>query len=356
MGQRQRPTGRSRRVLVVRAVLCLGLLLLPATFPLASAAFAGSTADDANVVSTATVAPPSSFVATQTCASGPGIVTKGQQFATGVTTLTLTPPAGTGAGDFLLAQVVNRDGHTLTTVPSGWTAIGPRTTPAGSATVSSALFWKWAAAGEGTAAFGVGSADVQMVGGIVAFSGVHAGDPLEDDVRIGSSAGTTATAPSMTTTVANTMLVYAFAKRQEATAAPAGSTQHWSLLSGSGANTAGAGVWSVPFAGPGATGAVSRVGSTAWEWVAHTVALRPALGPPSASLNWAASPSTWATGYRLERSVGGTVQPTVTVTPIGTTSRTDGTLVNGTTYSYRLWAYHGTWVSTDVTAGLTPSC
>ncbi len=96
--------------------------------------------------------------------------------------------------------------------------------------------------------------------------------------------------------------------------------------------------------------------STSLAWVAHTVALRPALGPPSAALTWTAGPSTWATGYRLERSVGGRVQATATVTPIGTTSAADGTLVNGTTYAFRLWAYRGTRISTSVTATLTPSC
>ena len=353
MAERYRLTGRFSRALIVRTAACLGLLLLPATFPLATAAFAGSTADDGNAVSTATVAPPSALAVTQTCAPGPGIAVRGARSATGLSSLALVPPAATVAGDLLVAQVVNRDGHTLT-APGGWTAIGSRTTPAGSATVSSAMYWKWAAA-EGTSTFTLSTADVQMVGGVVAYSGVHASSPI-NAAAMGSGVGTVATAPSVTTTAANTLLVYAFAKRQEAPTAPAGSTPHWSLLSGSGSGTAGAGVWTLPFAGPGPTGTVSRTGSTSWEWVAHIVALRPALGPPSAAVTWTPSPSTWATGYRLERSVGGTVQSTATVTPISTSSTSDGPLVSGTTYSYRLWAYHGTWMSTALTTGFTPSC
>jgi hypothetical protein len=354
MRQQHRPTGWFSRALIVRSLACLSLLIVPASFPLASAAFAGSTGDPANSVSTAQVAPPSGLAATQTCAAGPGIATRGERAATGLGSLALTPPVGTVAGDLLLAQVVNRDGHTLA-VPSGWTAIGSRTTPTGSATVSSALFWKWAAAGEGTSTFTLSTADVQMVGGVVAYSGVHASNPVHVST-IGSGTGTVAVAPSVTTTVANTTLVYAFAKRQEAPAAPAGTTQHWSLLSGTGANNAGAGAWSVPFTGPGASGTVSRTGSTAWEWVAHTVALRPALGPPSATVTWTPSASSWATGYRLERSVGGTVQTTTTVTPVSTSSTSNGPLVNGTTYTYRLWAYYGTWTSTAVSTSLSPSC
>ena len=42
--------------------------------------------------------------------------------------------------------------------------------------------------------------------------------------------------------------------------------------------------------------------------------------------------------------------------PMGTTTAADAYLVNGTTYSYRVWAYRGAWVSTAATTTLTPSC
>ena len=355
MAERRRRTGWSSRALIIRSLACLGLLLLPATFPLASAAFAGSTTDLGNMASTDTVAPPTGLAVSQTCAAGPGIAARGATSATGLSSLTLTPPGGTAAGDLLVAQVTNRDGAYTLTVPSGWTVIGARTTASGSSTITSALFWKWAAAGEGSATFTLGTTDIQMVGGVVAYSGVHSSGPVNvSGVATGTS--TVATAPSVTTTAANAMLVNAYAKRQEALPAVSGLTPRWSLISGTGAGNLGATAGDVLFAGPGATPARSVTASNSFEWVAHTVALRPAPGPPSASLTWTASPSTWATGYRLERTVGATVQSTATVTPISTTATTSGPLVNGTTYGFRLWAYHGTWVSTVVTGGLTPSC
>ena len=85
------------------------------------------------------------------------------------------------------------------------------------------------------------------------------------------------------------------------------------------------------------------------------MALRQAPGTPSAVLSWTPSPSSWADGYRGERVVGGTVQRSSTL-PMGTTTVTDTGLVNGTTYTYRLWAYRGSWVSTVQTTTLTPSC
>jgi len=53
--------------------------------------------------------------------------------------------------------------------------------------------------------------------------------------------------------------------------------------------------------------------------------------------------------------VAGTVQATGAV-PFGTTTITDANLVNGTVYSYRVWAHRGAWVSPAVTTTLIPTC
>lgn len=59
------------------------------------------------------------------------------------------------------------------------------------------------------------------------------------------------------------------------------------------------------------------------------------------------NPARWA------RAVGA---PVGVHRPIGTTTVTDPGLVNGTTYTYRIWAYRGSWVSPSVTTTLTPNC
>jgi hypothetical protein len=38
------------------------------------------------------------------------------------------------------------------------------------------------------------------------------------------------------------------------------------------------------------------------------------------------------------------------------TSITDGPLTNGATYSYRVWAYFGSWKSPEATVSITPTC
>ncbi len=367
MAQPNRRTGRGRRALLVRLCFGLAVLAMPAMFPLTAASFTGSTADDGNSMSTAEVAAPSALDVVQTCAAGPGIELRAVTSADDddhdalANVLTLLTPPGTAANDVLIAQVSNRGTFSSTlTPPSGWNLIrrDPGTGTSGSA-VTAALYWRLATSSEpASAVFTLtSSSTMQMVGGIAAYSGVHSSSPV---LTSGSATGlsATATAPSVTTTVADAMLVHTVTKRQEVPNPPLGPTSRWGLVSGPGTASAGAAAADEVLAAPGAAPARSWTSPTNFmaEWLTHTVALRPAPGAPSASATWTASPSSWATGYRLERSVGGTVQATHTTTPISATSTTDGPLVNGTTYSYRLWAYHGTWTSPAVTATLTPSC
>ena len=332
----------------------LALVAVPATFPSTSAAFTGSTSDGGNSITTAQVDPPSGFTATQTCTTST-IAFRASSTATGVDSLNLPTPTGTQANEVLIAQVSNYYSANTLSVPSGWTLI--RRDSRGTTTTSS-LYWRVATASEpASTTFTIsGTPGVQMVGGIAAYSGVSTSSPVNVSGVIADDAPTVV-APSVTTTVANTMLVYALAKQQEGVPPPSGTTQRWGLTSGTGTTSVGATAADQSFAGPGATGDRNITTSTSKSWVAHTVALRPAPGGvPSASLTWTASPSTWATGYVLERVVGGSVEATQTVTPISSTSTTDGPLVNGTAYTFRLWAYGGTWTSPAVTTTLTPSC
>jgi hypothetical protein len=152
-------------------------------------------------------------------------------------------------------------------------------------------------------------------------------------------------------------LVHALTKRQQDLPAPGGTTQRWQLYSGNGTGTLGATVGDELLGGPGVTASRSASdGSFSAEWVAQTVALKPIPGTPTASLTWTGTPSTWATGHRLDRIVTGAVQATKNVTPRQTTSTTDGPLVNGTAYTFSLRAYYRSWTSMPVTAGITPSC
>jgi hypothetical protein len=353
--------GRGRRFCRALALPCLGAFLLlvgPMTFLQAGAAFTGATSDTGNSVASGSVAPPTGFAAGQTCTVS--TVTFRNQTSTSSTngTLALSTPAGVVANDLLLAHVTNRydAGYTITP-PAGWTLIDRTTRGAGANSVTSAVYWKLAGASEAaTQSFVMaGGSGIDMAGGIAAYSGVSTSSPINTSgVAVGSSFAVTTA--SVTTTVANTVLVHAVTKRGEAQPALSGTTQRWSLLSPTVSTNQGSTVGDVAAASAGATATRTSTGSTGFEWIAQTVALRPPNPIPSASLTWTASSSSGASGYQLERVVAGVVTRSWSVTPISSTSSTDGTLTNGTTYTYRLTAYVGTWVSTTVTATLTPSC
>ena len=346
---------------VLAAAAAVALLLAPGLFPSSSAVFSAATSAAGNAVATADVAPPSAFAAAQTCAAGPGISYVGAVSGTGVDSLTLATPTGTAAGVVLVAQVTNRHTAYSLTAPAGWQLIGQRDTSGATfgASVTSAVFYRVATAAEpATATFSLGgSSGVQMVGGVVAYSGVSTSNPV-DATAAATGYGTTVTTSTVTTTRAGARLLHLVTKRQEDLASPTGTAERWRLMSGTGTATQGvnAGDETVSAAGATTTRTTTSGANFPSEWLVRTVALRPASGPPSASLSWTASPSAWATDYVLERVVGGSVHASRTIAPVTATSATDGPLVNGTVYTYRLHARKGSWHSPDATTTFTPSC
>ena len=346
-----------RRRHLAALVAALALVAAVLTLPTASAVFTSRTTNPANALAADRLQPPSGLTATTSCLSST-IVFRAATKAAGSGSLVLPTPPGTSAGDLLVAQVSNWGGPAVLTPPAGWTLIRRDSAfqTNGAAQVTSALFWRVAVATEPASATFQLAASVDMAGGIAAYSGVSTTSPVDTHEAATSTSATT-TVPSVTTTVANTMLVHFTTKRQEQLPAPGGTAERWRLISGTGTSIQGVSAGDVSFAGPGATPVRSSTSPSNFssEWIEQTVALRPIPQQPAATLNWTATPSSWATGYRGERIVGGTVQATNSA-PMGTTTVTDPGLVNGTTYTYRVWAYRGTWVSTAVTTTLTPSC
>lgn len=77
---------------------------------------------------------------------------------------------------------------------------------------------------------------------------------------------------------------------------------------------------------------------------------------PKADLQWTATSSTFATGYKVERWRGSTLDTTVTVTPRTTTTLTQTGLRADTTYTWKVYAYYQSWTSSVLSASArTPS-
>ena len=307
------------RVRPGRLAVVLSVLLVATAMPWAHALISDSSSVSTSV-STASLAPPSNLTVTYTCTPPPPVVFRGAMSNTGTDAIGLVVPTGVQAGDLLVAQVSNRNGaYGGVSAPSGWTLLGRATS--GTA-VTEAVYWKLADAAEPLyyAFYLQGSSGVQMAGGIAAYGGADRNAPVHA-FGMATGAGATASTPSVTTTVANVVLLHTITKRQEDLPAPAGTTARWQLISGKGTATAGATAADESFAGPGSTPVRTSSTGFSTEWITHTIAVRPVPGTPTAGLSWTGTPSTWATGHRIERMVAGSVQATTNVAPRSTTSR-----------------------------------
>ncbi|SDN32202.1 hypothetical protein SAMN05660642_04574 [Geodermatophilus siccatus] len=348
------PDRRARRVPGVRLVglvAALGLLVAVLALPSVDAAFSATRGTLASSFATDRLQPPAGLTVTQTCTYAP-IVLQGSPSSAKVSPLELSPPTGTLAGDVLVAQVAYY-GTSTVPAPSGWTRVVLPDTSGG--VVTSAVYWKVAVPGEPVASFTRPDTTTgDMVGGIVGYRGVSGSSPIAAVGGATGSGDTATSSPTVSTTATGAVVVHLLT-RSGTVRPPAlgGTSQLWTNNSDSESVTAS----HESFAGPGAVPQrTSTTSGSTTAWIAQTVVLRPALQQVGASLSWTASPSSWADGYRLERSAGGTVQSTRSVTPVVATTTTEGALSNGVTYTFRLWTYRSTWVSDVVSTPLTTSC
>jgi hypothetical protein len=354
MAGADRPVRRLRRVPSALAACVVTLLALVA-LPPAHAVFSDTTGNAANLLAADRLAPPSGLSVTQTCSVPPAVAFRSATTAAGTDSLTLPVPTGTVAGDVLLAQVV----HPYTTTaalsaPTGWVRVR---NDSSSTVLTSALYRRTAVTGEPSATFTFpAGSGIAMVGGVAAYSGVSTTTPIDASAAAGGY-GTTPYTPAVTTTTADTMVVRFIANSTTSFPEPAGTTLRWRFPE-SGTTATGVTASDELFVGPGTAPQRDSVAqsTTSSYGVGQTVALRRTPSTPSAVLSWTATPSSWATGYRGQRLVGEVLQGEQSVPSRTTTTATDPNLVNGTTYTYRIWAYRGTWTSEVLSVPLTASC
>ncbi len=73
----------------------------------------------------------------------------------------------------------------------------------------------------------------------------------------------------------------------------------------------------------------------------------------TATLNWTATATGFASGYKVERWLGAVLHSTATVTPASTTTLTETGLATGTTYTWKIYAYFESWTSTVASVSAT---
>jgi len=127
--------------------------------------------------------------------------------ATSSATLSINVPAGTQANDVMIASVAVRPSTATIGTPSGWTLVR-RIDNASGQTNSLAVFRKVAASEPASYTWDV-SGGVYAVGGIQSFSGVDTTTPIDVENGQATADAFTHATPSITTTVADTMIVTA---------------------------------------------------------------------------------------------------------------------------------------------------
>jgi Peptidase family C25 len=203
------------------------------------------------------------------------------------TTIALAVPAGTVAGDVLVASIARNSGVNAVAPPAtGWTTVdeGPCNNSAIAGTCRLGVFYHvYLAAGEPASYTFSWTGNQVAVGGLLRYSGVNTATP----VNVSASAfGTnnTPAAPTVTTTGANrTVVRLAAVDTNVLTGAPA--TSRYALLQG-GATGVGGGASDLAQAAAGASGAANFTASAAQPWRTVTLALNPAAAAAPTAGHW----------------------------------------------------------------------
>ena len=330
---------------VLRLILSLGVVLGVGTvgtfaYWLDAAPVSGTT------IATDMLAPPTSISVSQTCVVQPtpmqrdGVVTG----TSGTGGLTLTKPSGAVTGDVLLASVGGTGNYSSVypTAPPGWTLVRRDGVNQG----GQFTYTRVVVEGEPSSYTWTGLLS-NAAGSVAAFSGVDTTNPVNVTSGTFDADGGTVTAPSVTTTRANVLLIAvfgAFTWSNTPVGTPTGMTRVSGFNTGSG--LAGA-VARESRASPGATGARTTTAPDS-QSVGQLIALQPPV-LPQATITWTPSTSTFATGQTYTRSSGGT--PT-TLGP-SVSSRTTGLLLTGTAYTVSLVATFQSWTSPAASASFT---
>src|SRR5205809_813734 len=179
-------------------------------------------------------------------------------------------PAATAANDVMVAAITAHGSSSVPTItpPAGWTLIVNTTQNGQNLAVST--YWKvagTAAADPGPYTFTVSSS--RVAGGISAYDNVDTTNPIN-----ASGGQVSSSTPSITTSVANTMLVACFGRSSGAAiGAPSGMTERFHAESSNGSNDSASESADAAQAAAGASGQKASTGNTAN--ISELIALAP---------------------------------------------------------------------------------
>ena len=195
-----------------------------------------------------------------------------QAAMTPITSLTIATPAGVVADDVLVAAIADRNDEEVY-APAGWTLV--RADVNGTALLQY-VFVRTATASEpANHTFTFDAPVSAATGGIVAVDDIDPLSPIDAAGGQANASSTSVTAPSISTTVADTVLVGFFATADDRTfTAPAGMTERFDVMV-DGVSDVGSSTATVVQSAAGATGTKVATASGAAVNIGSLVALRP---------------------------------------------------------------------------------
>lgn len=243
------------------------------------------------------------------------------------TSLAINLPSGTAQGDFLLAAIAT-DGAATFGALTGWTLLN---TGNSSSECTLAVYYRFAGWGEPANYTFTWTGGEQAAGTIVCYSGVDAGSPINVsgvDTGTGTSTPTTVTAPAVTTTVADTMVVRVYGADDDATSTPpSGYTEEVDISSNTGGGTCSLGLADASQAAAGTTGPGAFSYQDTEQWRAMTIALAPRYRGCANYQSLASPTSLSGVINTYYPGVTGTVSRGATSIPVGTLRPTGATAI-----------------------------
>lgn len=212
--------------------------------------------------------------------------------------LSINVPAGTVAGDVMIAAIAVRPSSVLITPPSGWSAQTATVQNAGN-TSRQQIFYRVATGGEPASYTWLFDAlHIGAAGAIVSYSGVDPSAPIDafagNSTPQGADTQLQHRALSTTTTVADAMVVSTHAFGSSATWTSVGVNERADIASQAVPNAAGISlaIYDVTQAAAGATGdRVATASGNGDTGTAHFIALRPFV--PQPVLHWTMDQAAW---------------------------------------------------------------
>lgn len=250
------------------------------------------TSGSAQQVNCGTVAVPVYITTSTTCtdaqplvaSSNISFVSATDNTSTG-TAISVNRPAGVVANDVMIATVAATIGDPVFTAPAGWTLIQDVRSSGGAQGLRLSSYYRVVPSGAepSTYSWQMGATGRLSTASITAWRGVDTAAPINVSAQQtgGNTNGATETAPSVTTTAANAMLIRAYGHRGTGGAmtltTPTGTTRRAGTTNTSSTSSVEA-QFSVARPTAGVTGtATSTCSPSCQQWSAHTIALRPAV-------------------------------------------------------------------------------